>query len=134
MSHLPNQQSNSLIRSALGASGLASQSLINKNFFDNVKQLKSGEAPAKLSLKDQHLQNFWGRWLRDGSEEKPEKQQAAHNDGGEMDSTDYEHDDDAFGVRRPSGRQNDYETAEDTDDWSDDDDDSGGEMMPIPGF
>ena len=105
MSHLPSQQSKYLMRTAFGASSLASQSLINNNFFDNVKQLKSGTEAPKLSLKEQHLQNFWGRWLRDGNGDKPEKQQAAHNDG--ETSTDYEHDDDAFGVRRPSRRLDD---------------------------
>lgn len=89
-----------------------------------------------MSLKDQHLQQFWGKWLRKDQEQQQEQQASTQKEANEewVDSSDLEpHDDDAWGLRRPSARK-EQEIEDDMfdSDWDDDDDDSGGHMMPVP--
>ena len=82
------------------------------------------------------MDHFWGKWFGGNKEEKAESgKQTERSYGSESD------DDDPWeGARRPGQKahgysEEDYSSEESMDDgWSDsDDDDHGGQMMPIPG-
>lgn len=89
-----------------------------------------------MTLKDRHLQQFWGKWLRGGSEE-PDQKEPAQSLAQDEDGSDWETQEDAWdGSRRPGVKEKDqgYSSEEGMqDEWedSDDDDDHGGHMMPV---
>ena len=97
-----------------------------------------------LNLQEQHLQNFWGKWLR--KEQQPsentnaEGEQSMAQRKGQLETeeewvdSDFEqHEDEAWGMK-PRDKQPAAQSDEDMfdSDWDDDsDDESGGQMMPV---
>lgn len=89
-----------------------------------------------LNLRDQHLEHFWGKWLRRKPQQESgtEKQGLAQaNEEEEWVDTDFEeHEDEGWGMKRPGKRQDsDSDLYESDWDDDDDDDDQGGHMMPV---
>lgn len=111
---------------------VVNQNLIQQLNFSDQKTLLQYKTQ-EMSLKDQHLQRFWGKWLRGGSNETDEKQ-APQSLAQDDDNSDWDTQEDAWdGTRRPGLKEKEQEYERESgmqDEWEsdddDDDDDHGG--------
>lgn len=123
---------------------------IDQRLLDSIASSKpvGAEMMRPLNLQDQHLQNFWGKWLR--KDQQPSEGAEQTNQEGEqsmaqrkgqleteeewVDSDMEQHDDEAWGMK-PRDKQPTQQAADEDmfdSDWDDsDDDESGGHMMPV---
>jgi hypothetical protein len=107
----------------------ATKSLVDRMLADTTHTRKM-PVSSELNAQEQHLQQFWGKWLRKGREEK-EKQEAKNADEDWVEETEFEQSEsEAWGLKRPRRPEQTDEDLLDSD-WDDDDDDSGGHMMPV---
>ena len=83
-----------------------------------------------MTAQEQHLKQFWGKWLRKGKQEEADKQEAKADEDWVEDTEFEQSETEAWGLKRPRRPEQTDEDMLDSD-WDDDDDDSGGQMMPV---